>query len=212
VRRLREYSRRLDRVDESAAHIFGFGFIANFNQAGSCDMHGRFTFQPCGYLLRALAPAFRNAFGQKGSVTHNRQNRNPMTQSFRSSDDLSRHIDDGGIAMRQRSDAVGRNTVMQAMRAPTQSELACGFGFLKCRKIHRVMVFRIRLRDARDDAARKNIARFIGQSIPGQSIPRKPDQRVFTAARRANDKHKRTLFNIGLLQGSMGHGGQETRD
>ena len=127
--------------------------------------------------------------------------------SFRRVDDLSRHIDDGGITMSQRSDAVGGNSVMQTMRAPAQGELTFGFGFLKRRKIHRVMVFRIGLRDTRNQASRKNKPRFIGQSIPC-----KPDQRVFTAARRANDKHKRTVFNIGLLQGSMGHGGQETRN
>lgn len=193
---------RSDRINERAADIFGLGLVANFNQASGAYINGRFAFKPLADLISTFAASSGNALGQKGRVTHNRQNRNAMAQSFRRANYFSRDIDDRCCAFLKRSEACAGDPVAQAMGAPAQGKISIRFGLFEMFKIHRIMVFCIRLRGAGNHATWKN-----EPSIIDQSIARMPNQRVFAAARWANNKHKRTIFNIGLLQGRIGHGG-----
>ena len=202
MRFLRERLSRYDRINERAADIFGLGLVANFNQASGAYINGRFAFKPLADLISTFAASSGNALGQKSRVAYNRQNRNAMPKRLRRTNHFSRDIDNGRCAFLKRSEACAGDPVAQAMGAPAQGKISIRFGLFEMFEIHSVMVFCIRLCGAGNHATWKNKPAMIDQSIA-----RKPDQRIFTAARWANNKHKRTIFDIGLLQGRIGHGG-----
>ena len=186
-----ERSRRCDGVDEGSAYLFGAGLVTNFNEPGRRDLNRGFALQPFANVICIFTTPLSNSLCQKHGVADNRQHGYTVPQCFGCTDDLPRHVNDRGMAFLQQSNTVGRDAISQSMSAPTQSKFARGFRSLERCKIHRVMVFGIRLRHARDHAARKD-----KPGVIDQGLSRKIDQRVFAAARWANDKHKSATFNI----------------
>lgn len=169
--------------------VVRIGFINDFNKTSRCDLDRCFAFQAEKYIIGTFTAAFRNALSKKFSPAFHRNDRDTRVKHFSIGDHTSRNVYDGRRTIRDRRETIFGQSVEETMGAPMQGKIPGALGGLKFLGRECVMVFRIDMRNPRNNAPWKDESRFISKLRT-----RKANQRVFAASRWSNDKNQRTFI------------------